>query len=471
MAVLAADPFMAPDRRAGAEWFAAIWDKFDIQPGAHLRRIHYLLVSQDPSVLMVSGKPYLNDEQCWKYLGRTSLDARYLGLVDPRNLVDRRNPDPKIYGRDETEKDAVIEVAEGFVDEATTVTAPELTLPCLDLGRPTILQPYRVEIWCEKSTVNDVLLPLGEQYGLTIVTGAGEISHTRCVEFVDRAIADGRPARILYLSDFDPAGASMPVAVARKIEHLLHTTGGGRDVQVRPVVLTHEQCQRYQLPRTPIKEGEKRAARFEERFGVGATELDALEALHPGELRRILKKEILRYYDKNLVAAINDVADQVTADLTELEERVHAEFADRIAAIEAEHEEITTEITALQEREAELKAAFAAKARPVLDEIAEALIFAAPAAEDYAWPAPRKANEDEDPLFNSMRSYLDQVDRYKSHQGRPTRRRSRPRKYRFTECIVCGETFRMSRDDATTCSPRCRKVLSRKAVTDKSANA
>jgi hypothetical protein len=41
------DPFYAdlPMRRLRADWFADIWDRLDIKPGAHLRRIHYRLVS------------------------------------------------------------------------------------------------------------------------------------------------------------------------------------------------------------------------------------------------------------------------------------------------------------------------------------------------------------------------------------------------------------------------------------------
>jgi hypothetical protein len=72
------------------------------------------------------------------------------------------------------------------------------------------------------------------------------------------------------------------------------------DIQVRPIVLTHEQCVAYELPRTPIKDTERRAAKFEERFGEGATELDALEALHPGQLQRIVETEVARYYDATL---------------------------------------------------------------------------------------------------------------------------------------------------------------------------
>ena len=150
--------------------------------------------------------------------------------------------------------------------------------------------------------MNDILEPLAERYAATLVTGAGELSATACHLCVERAKQDRRPVRILYVSDFDPAGQSMPVAVARKIEFLLQELHQGidLDIQVRPVVLTAQQCEEYALPRTPIKETEKRGEAFEQRYGEGATELDALEALHPGVLARILEREIDRYYDATL---------------------------------------------------------------------------------------------------------------------------------------------------------------------------
>jgi hypothetical protein len=95
------DPFTAgvPARRAAAEWFAELWQRFDIQPGAHLRRIHYRLVSEEPGiVLMPDGSPFLNlDRPCFELVCTASLDARYLGLVPAGDLVDRRNDEPVIY--------------------------------------------------------------------------------------------------------------------------------------------------------------------------------------------------------------------------------------------------------------------------------------------------------------------------------------------------------------------------------------
>jgi hypothetical protein len=58
----------------------------------------------------------------------------------------------------------------------------------------------------------------------------------------------------------------MPVAVARKIEFELYRRELlDLDIQVRPIVLTHEQCVEYQLPRIPLKETERRAEAFETR--------------------------------------------------------------------------------------------------------------------------------------------------------------------------------------------------------------
>src|SRR5262245_8515099 len=86
------DPFMAglPARQAAAEWFAEIWDRLEIRPGAHLRRIHYRVISQDLPVPLPNGEPYINTSQCWNLLCSSSRDARYLGLVSASDLVDRR---------------------------------------------------------------------------------------------------------------------------------------------------------------------------------------------------------------------------------------------------------------------------------------------------------------------------------------------------------------------------------------------
>jgi hypothetical protein len=445
------DPFTAgqPARRAAAEWFVELWSRFDIQPGAHLRRIHYLLVSQEPgSVLMPDGTQYLNvDKPCYALLNTAALDARYLGLIDPEWLVDRRNAEPVIYLANDA-ADAELSFGGGLPDyELATFEVPRL-----ELTPPSILQRYHVEIWCEKSTMNDVLMPLGERYGINVVTASGELSLTRCVELVARAEESQRPVRVLYLSDFDPAGASMPVAVARKIEFAI----GDRDldIQVRPIFLTHDQCIEYELPRTPIKETEKRAARFEERFGEGATELDALEALHPGELERILTREIGRYHDADLYDHISDVARGVEAELDSINTKVRRRHAKAIAALEEERKKLAAGIRA-----------FERKAKPVLRRIEKDLDAEAPDVDDAYWPEPDDGDEDDDPLFDSTRDFIEQTDRYKEHQGKPTE--GVPKTYTFfpATCASCGKEFKAtSRSRSLACSNVCREQLRRDAA-------
>jgi hypothetical protein len=291
-------------------------------------------------------------------------------------------------------------------------------LPCLQILHPHMRQRYLIESWVEKSTLSDILLPLHETYGVNIVTGVGEMSDIRCQELVDRALRDGRPVRILYISDFDPGGQSMPVAVARKIEYRMRTDNLKLDIEVRPVLLTHEQTIRYRLPRTPIKEGERRAERFEERFGEGATELDALEALHPGEISRILVQEIERYYDPNLHRNIRRVASRVERELASINSEVQGEFADEYQQLEDDYAELVeryeADLQGIAERHETLQLA-----------ITERLEQQAPEAEDYNWPEPRAGDEDPDPMFKSRRGYVEQIDRFKRHQGKPTTRTRR----------------------------------------------
>src|SRR6266699_6197966 len=144
--------------------------------------------------------------------------------------------------------------------------------------------------------MNDVLEPLCKRYGANLQTGLGELSITATLALAHRLEQANRPARIFYVSDFDPAGQSMPVAVSRKLEYFIRRYGLDLDVRVYPVVLTLEQVQYYRLPRTPIKETERRRMGFESRHGEGAVELDALEALYPCELQAVLSRYIECYY-------------------------------------------------------------------------------------------------------------------------------------------------------------------------------
>jgi hypothetical protein len=91
------DPFyIFPQRRKDAEWFHRFWIDLRLTPGAHIRRVHYRLVSVD-GMTMADGRPYENTELCWHYICNSGRDARYRGLVPAEFIVDHRNPDPLIF--------------------------------------------------------------------------------------------------------------------------------------------------------------------------------------------------------------------------------------------------------------------------------------------------------------------------------------------------------------------------------------
>ena len=277
-------------------------------------------------------------------------------------------------------------------------------LPRLAIEAPMVPQRYLIEIWVEKSTINDIILPLHRMYGVNVVTGIGEMSEIRCRELVERAIRHRRPVRILYISDFDPAGASMPVAVARKIQHHVVHADLDLDIQLRPIALTHAQCQHYRLPRTPIKATETRAATFEARFGEGATELDALVALHPGVMREIIEREIRRYHDGTLPRRVAEAVDQIERDLEEINEQVAGEHDEDIAELQEAYADLAERFNAAAEPfRAELRE-IRERHQAIMETVAGALAEQASGA-DYEWPEPEDADEDEDPLYDSTRSY------------------------------------------------------------------
>ena len=286
------DPFYAglSYRKQQAEWFGKLWNRFDFSHGIHIRRIHYRLISESEDgepVLKPDGELYLNTTNDWILLNRAALAARYLGVVPSTAFVDRRNDEPRIYAPEFGKSTPWIWVEEGYVRQPSVEVHSGYFphLPSFDMEGLYTDQDYVVEVWIEKSTLNDWLLPLCKRCEVNLVVGIGEISEIACRLLVERTQRTGAPTRILYISDFDPAGRSMPLAAARKIEFLAQKLETPPDITLQPIILTEEQCIRYRLPRTPLKETERRKASFEKNFGVGATELDALEALHPGEAK------------------------------------------------------------------------------------------------------------------------------------------------------------------------------------------
>lgn len=393
-------------------WFASVWQQMG-DSRAHIRRVHYWLVAQG-NATFPSGKPYENTVECWDALNMASKAARYLNLVDPEAFNDRRTPEVMIYA--EPRRSSL----DPDVDVYGSVYRSQVELPDFpDYPRYSIsdyraVQPYHLEVWCEKSTMNDVLGPLCESYGANLQTGAGEMSITATLALVRRLQQANKPARILYVSDFDPAGQSMPVAVSRKVEYFVRTFGLDLDIRIFPVVLTLEQVQYYQLPRTPIKESERRRQGFEARHGEGAVELDALEALYPGQLREILSSYMEVYYDVTLDERVSEqkraLQDYLSAQHGAILDRYGAELGDLRSEYEGVRRDFEGRMTGYTER---LRVLWQAIKSDLSDEVPDLSEFPVPEASLY--------EELGDGLYDSQRDYLTQIEAYKQFQGREVR--------------------------------------------------
>jgi hypothetical protein len=404
------DPFYTgtPGERTLAEWFADFYhSRYDPGTKVHVRRCHYKILSL--GLPLPSGKPYENTEECWDTLLLATKAARYLGLVDAGMFEDKKNAAPISYGNG-YQYDPEIRVNDYLY--SSDLQVPEFPdLPRYSVDNYRNAQPYHLELWCEKTTMNDILLPLCERYGMTLQTGAGELSITAAKVLAQRIEQIGKPARILYISDYDPAGQSMPVAVSRKLEYFARNEQLDIDVRLFPVVLTANQVAQYQLPRTPIKESERRKESFEARHGQGATELDALEALRPGELQRILRRYIERYYDTTLDNRTRQAREALEDDLSEIRREVLARHAQEIQATRQELQRITDDFGPRMD-------AYGQHLRELWQAIAEDMENSAPPLADYPMPEPRPAEELGEGLYNSERDYLEQIDEYKRFQGK-----------------------------------------------------
>lgn len=405
------DPFYVgtPTDLENGRWFANLFQRFNYGHGVHLRRIHYQIISQEEPVNMPNGEPYENTLQCWNFLEVASKAARYLELVKPEMFVDRRNPDPHIFAeRDYTTPR--IDVDGSF--KTWYLSSPSFPSPPeYQVMNYYGSQRYHLEIWVEKSTMNDVLLPLCQQYGVNLVTGVGEQSITSTVELVQRAVNIGKPVRVFYVSDFDPAGRSMPVAVARKTEFYLKKYSPSLDFRLFSVALSQEQCQEFELPRTPIKETERRKDRFEQVHGAGATELDALEALYPGQLHAILENHILCYYDTDLRDRVSQVRAELARALDERREEILHEHSNELQSLRQQYNQVAN----VFDRDVE---SIAEEIEQLYGHITRDLTERTIDLEDYPIPEAVEGDEVGEGLFNSQRNYLEQLHAYKVFQGR-----------------------------------------------------
>jgi hypothetical protein len=328
-------------------------------------------------------------------------------------------------------------------------------------------QPYYLEVWIEKSTMNDVLAPVCRALHASLVPGIGFMSITAAIKMLKRiqyiraVIGEHKPARIFYISDYDPAGVAMPISVARQLEFYVDKYAPGAKIKLTTLALTEQQVRDYDLPRIPIKAEDKRKGNFEDRRGEGAVELDALEALHPGELRRIVRAALEPYVNESLEDDLQDAEEAARVAVENAWGEATQEEDSEREAIEKEAREICERY---EERARDLNNEMQEALAPLRERM-EALRLAittkATQLEVDLPSRPLAAEEDmdeEDWLFDSERDYLKQMAVYRKFRkdGTDPEGVERP-----CEAPGCKVRFKTRREADRYCCPECRKAAIR----------
>ena len=285
--------------RRDAEWVAEMIDTHVKTETVHPRGLHYILVSVEP--LKPNGTPYRNTEEDWTWLSEHALtSARWLGAVPFHRIGDNRNAAPVVRMPGKA---------------LTTIEAmPHFSMPPAEELEPKVIvkdwldkvpahfaaQPYTLIFAGEKSSLAPVVQPIADRMNAGMFFPTGEMSDGLIWQMVQAINVFERPAVVLYLSDFDPSGFTMPKNVARKLQAMETLGHLGEPVTVHATCLTMAQCVDLNLPSTPIKATDKRADKWIEATGREQTEIDALAALNPEALQEIILADAMVYFDDTL---------------------------------------------------------------------------------------------------------------------------------------------------------------------------
>jgi hypothetical protein len=322
------DPYRidTPANHRDARWFADAWAGCG-KRRIHCRGVHYVLVMRKAPTIKPNGAPYLNTAKDWDWLQTVANYARWLGYIEFEGICDKRNDEPELWLPPTIDNPGV------HVRHDANVQAMPMRMPMLypQTRPPHATQAYRLVIVGEKSSLHDVLQPICVRFEAELLLPTGDISNVRIDGIAQRAADDGRPCRVFYLSDFDPSGLTMPLVTSRKLQARCHQTYPELDIEVHRCALLADQVREMGLPETPLKESEKRAGRWRERFGCEQTEIDALATLNPGALHEIVTEALLPYFDATLQERQRAAYEVVEEDARRQIDEAMAQRADDLA--------------------------------------------------------------------------------------------------------------------------------------------
>jgi hypothetical protein len=135
----------------------------------HNRGLHYMILGQPKP----DGSTYVSDEACWTLLEEASKYARWLGYLPFDQIIDQRNAPPVVRIFEQPMPIPFINVG---ID--IEIPAADDIIPKLGVADFTGIQPYKLVLVGEKSSLGEVLAPIANDFGADLYLPSGDISDT-----------------------------------------------------------------------------------------------------------------------------------------------------------------------------------------------------------------------------------------------------------------------------------------------------
>ena len=252
------------------------------------RQLHYQLVSRNITA---------NTDKDYKALTRLISNARMAGMIDWKAIVDRNRDSYTPYYEDNV-PDSI-----------------ERTLRQYRLNRMRNQDVY-IEVMIEKMAIYEIVAEITRYYSITLTGDKGNCSKTILYDISKRLLtaqANGKKCIILYIGDHDPSGLMMIDSIIESLSLM-----GVIDFEFRPIALTHDQAQKYNLPCNDAKATDNNYKKYEALYGKHSWECDALPTK---VLQDILENEIRTSID---LWKFWEVLDQEEADKEKLKQIIES---------------------------------------------------------------------------------------------------------------------------------------------------
>jgi hypothetical protein len=224
----------------------------DTERAIHLRGVHYAILGRSKP----DGTTYVNTTDNWVWLvDGGAKAARWLGYVPWEKIVDQRNASPVVRIFKPT-------VPWPYLNVGIEIDIPDAgdIEPTLGLADFVGVQPYKLVLVGEKSSLDEVLAPIAARYEADLYLPTGNISDTLIHQMAKVGASDGRPMVVFYFSDADPAGWHMPIEVGRKLQAFKASLYSDLEFQEHRAALhPADHVPVLDLPSAPLKEKELRA--------------------------------------------------------------------------------------------------------------------------------------------------------------------------------------------------------------------